>query len=64
MIPIKSVCLAPILLLSPKRIEQSCYGAALSAEQMSQHMLSEFFLVLSLGSQYGLFGNNPQDVVG
>jgi hypothetical protein len=64
MIPIKSVCLAPILLLSPQRIEQSGNGAALSAEQMSQHMLSQFFLVLPLGSQFGLFGDNLQDVVG
>jgi hypothetical protein len=31
---------------------------------MSQHMLSQFFLVLPLGSQFGLFGDNLQDVVG
>ncbi|KKK70749.1 hypothetical protein LCGC14_2920860 [marine sediment metagenome] len=64
MIAIKPVCLAPILLLSPQRIEQSGYGATLSAEQMSQHMLSQFFLVLPLGSQSGLFEDNLQDVVG
>jgi hypothetical protein len=51
-------------LLSPQRIEQSGNGAALSAEQMSQHMLSQFFLVLPLGSHFGLFGDNLQDVVG
>jgi len=27
-------------------------------------MLSQFFLVLPLGSQFGLFGDNFQDVVG
>jgi hypothetical protein len=64
MIPIESVCLAPILLLSPQSIEQPGYGAALSAEQMSQHMLSQFFLVLSLSAQFGLFRDDSQDVVG
>jgi hypothetical protein len=31
---------------------------------MGQHMLSQFALVLLLGPQFGLFGNNRQDVVG
>ena len=64
MFPIEPVCLAPILLLSAQRIEQTGDGVALSAEQMSEHMVSQFILVLPLGSQLGLFGDNPQDVVG
>ncbi len=64
MFSIKPICLAPILLLSPQYIEQSGYGSALSTEQVSQHMLGQFFLVLPLSSQSDLFGDNPQDVVG
>jgi hypothetical protein len=49
---------------TPQRIEQPGYGTALSAEQMSQHMLSQFFPVSSLSAQFGLFGDDSQDVVG
>ena len=63
MFAIESVCLAPILLLSSQCVEQPGYGTALSAQQMCQHMLSQFALVLSFGPQFGLLGNNRQNVV-
>ena len=64
MFTIESVCLAPILVLSPQSVQQPGNSTALIGEQMGQHMLSQFAPVLLLGPQFGLFGNNRQDVVG
>ena len=63
MFPIKPVCLAPILLFATQCAEQSCYRAALITEQVGQHVLSQFALMLFLRTLFGLLGNNGQDVL-
>jgi hypothetical protein len=62
MVAIESISLAPILLLSSQRVEQSGYRAPLSAQQMRQHMLSQLSLVVSFGPQFSLFGDDRQNV--
>ena len=64
MFSIQSIGLTPILLLSPQCVEQGRCRTTLSVHQVGDHMLGQLPLVFPLGSQFGLLGNNRQDVVG